>query len=98
VSEKIGDLVGCGRSGLALVGETLGKLATVALTLLLKLNEIMHPDATVTADSVKDDLAAIEELVEVGAAHTESFSGLTRRERAGAVDDDDLIAFADATA
>lgn len=98
MSEQVGDLVGCGDGSLVLVREALGELTAVALTLLFELDQVVHSNATVTADAMERNLATIEELVEVRAAHAKSLSSLDWSNGLRAVDYDDFIAFAYTTA
>jgi len=98
MSEQVGDLVVRGSSRLALVSEALGKLTTIALVLLFELNEVAQADTTIATDTVEGDLATIEQLVEVSAAHTEALGALARCDRLVAVNDDDFVASAHAAA
>ncbi len=80
------------------MSETLGKLASVTLVLLFELGEVAHADAAVAADAMGKDLATVEQLVKVRAAHAEAFGGLIRRDRLIAINDDDFVAGTNAAA
>jgi hypothetical protein len=98
MSEQVGDLGVRGSSGSALMSEALGKLTTIALVLLLELSEIAQADATVATDTVEEDLATVEQLVEMSAAHTKALGGLARCDRLVTINDDDFVASAHAAA
>ena len=92
LSEQVGDFILGRGGGLLLVCKALGKLALIAVMARLKLNKIAHADAPVAPNSVEENLSAVQQLVQVGATHPESFSRLIGSERRVGVDCDDLIA------
>ncbi len=72
--------------------EALGEFATIALVPLFELDEVADTNASVTTNAVEEDLAAIEQLVEVSTAHAETLGGLGWGESQIVVDNDDFIA------
>ena len=95
--EQVGDLVGCGRGCRTLVREALSELTTVALSPGFELNDVTNADATVATDTMGDDLSAVEELVQVRAAHAEALSDLRGGERVGVGENDEFVAVASAS-
>lgn len=96
-SEQIGHLIDSGITSFTLLRETLGKLATTNLALLLECHEIRNTDAAIATDAVRNDLASIQEFVEVCAAHSKALGGLCWRQRdGGCVNNSKIHAFADA--
>jgi hypothetical protein len=90
ISEKACDFVDRACSGRLLAGEALRELTTVTLTLFLKLEQVAHTDTTVTANVMGDDLASIQKLVQVGAAHAKMLGGLTGSQHNGVVDNREI--------
>ena len=98
-SEEISHLIDGGIPSLTLLRETLGKLATIALTPLLERDEIGDTDAAVATNTVRGDLASIQQLVQMRAAHSEALGSLRRRQRdRRRFDHGQIHAFADAAA
>ena len=94
--EKIRDLVDRTRARLVLVGKALSELAAVTLTTNLKVDKVADTDASVAANSVRQDLSSIKKLVEVRSAEAKTFSHLCRCQRRLVVERDEISAFADA--
>jgi len=89
-SEEVGEFVDRSGMGLLLVREALGELAAVALAALFERDDFGERDASVAADTVERDLAAVEELVQMCAAHAEAIGSLVWRERRGRLERNDL--------
>jgi len=96
VLEDVGDLIDCASVGLGLPCEAFGEFMAITSATCIEVEEILEADSTVAADPEERDLAAVEELVEVSAAHSESLGSLARRHRFVATDHGELGSAANA--
>lgn len=97
-SEEVCDLVDHIAAGLALLRKTLSKPAAVTLALLLERDKIGDANAAVTSDAVRHDLASIQQLVQMGAAHAQTLGNLGRSEGGGVLSDNKIDTLTDAAA
>ena len=59
-SEQIGDLVNGATAGFVLLGEALGKLASIVVSFGFKGDDVTQSDAAVTTNAVRHDLAPVQ--------------------------------------
>lgn len=78
--------------------KTLSELTAVALASLLKLEKVTDANASITPDSMREDLASVEKLVKMRTAHPKTFGCLARSDSDVVVEDCDLVALPDASA
>jgi hypothetical protein len=96
-SENVRDCVDRAGARALLAGEAFGKLATITLALRLERDQVTHTNATITPNAVEQNLASIQQLVQVGAAHAEALSSLVRSQHGPDVDNRELRAVARGT-
>ena len=96
-SQQVGEFVDSPGTSLGLRCKSLRQFVAVALATSLEVEQIMHANAAVSADSVRGDLAAVEELVEMGSAHPEPLSGDARAQDVITADRGELGSGAHAT-
>lgn len=94
--QQIGEFVDRTFASLALRRETLGEFTTVTLAALLEHDEITQQDAAIAADAVGHNFTLVEELVEVGATHSETLRGLAWTEHSQRGNSGEVIAGAHA--
>ncbi len=97
-SKQIGQLSNRGSAGAVSVRKTLSEFAAIGLALRFECDEVSKADAAVSSHAMRNDLAAIQELVQMRPTHPQTLGRLSGGERGIAVDHGKIGTITDAAA